>query len=593
MSLEFPSPFDLGGSGESVLSFSGLGSGAANSDKKAVDEYLRARSRYFKSLDNYWENAEQQKKNGERVEDFPPRFAGPPKPDGFEAPPQDKSLPSVNTMIRLSAGLKRVAEHDPTQPDFQPRVQLDETSFKSNYVHEALVIGKKFGLGLEQMRPAVEQVYRFECGGRTGYDSLSGVPFKYSDASGDAAAAGANLSARRGYVPKSTGIGYTQILMATTLRHIDLGGGEIASRLRALGKESGRVQDFDEKAHLVESLQKLVHEETAAYARHNKGKGHDYYDKAGQPLYYLYQDFAKSTDRLDVGLTGRQLASGIQALLVDGDVGPVIQARQLGEVIGQAMEQTNEGNLKAKLERDRIRAEAFDNLPDAKKHQAVDELLARAGARKSEAFTSLRDKLYGLGKGLSDALSVEKLSLSEYNYLNDRVLDMRHPAEKKGKESPLGLLIDKVRYVYSHGAGIDQYRPAFMELINLSGIVSASAMVRPENLNSSTVNFFERQGYHGNAITNRRSAGELIDAIYNKMQRLYFRANTPTPDTSSSLSLSSGADAGAGAGADAGASSGAEKRDNAVNAKYPVLEQGVAQFEVVFDKFKQENQPWR
>jgi hypothetical protein len=123
------------------------------------------------------------------------------------------------------------------------------------------------------------------------------------------------------------------------------------------------------------------------------------------------------------------------------------------------------------------------------------------------------------------------------------------------------LLLDKVRYVYTGAPTADQYRPAFMELINLSGISSASAMVRPENLDASTVNFFERQGYHGNSITNRRTAGELVDAIYAKMQRVYLKAGTP---------------------------------DTSATGKYVVLEPGVAQFEQVFDQIKNRgDQGWK
>jgi hypothetical protein len=533
-----------------------------NPEEQAIQDYEQARRNFRKDLDNYWVDAESKKKNGVRVDDFPPPFIGPPKPPGYEIPPIQKDLPSVDTMLKLAVGLKRVAEQDPRQEDFKPRANLDEAAFKSNYVREALEIGKKHGLGLEQMREIVEYVYRFECGGRTGYDTLSGVPFKYSqpDDTTSGAPGKSNTELRRSYTPKSTGIGYTQILMSTTLRHLDQGGAEIAARLRAIGQGTDRQKELEDKAHLVESLQKLIHSETTALARHNKGNGKDYYGKDGQPLYYLYQDFAKSKERLPEGLTGRQLASAVQALLVDGDVGPVIQARQLGEVISQSLDPVNNNNLRQKLERDKSRADAYDKLPEAAKQKAVDDLIARAGAKKSDAANSVKDKLGSLPAGTSDLLSRENLSVSEYNYLNDRVLDLRHPTAKKGI-SPSSLLLDKVRYVYTGAPTADQYRPAFMELINLSGISSASAMVRPENLDASTVNFFERQGYHGNSITNRRTAGELVDAIYAKMQRVYLKAGTP---------------------------------DTSATGKYVVLEPGVAQFEQVFDQIKNRgDQGWK
>jgi hypothetical protein len=64
---------------------------------------------------------------------------------------------------------------------------------------------------------------------------------------------------------------------------------------------------------------------------------------------------------------------------------------------------------------------------------------------------------------------------------------------------------------------VDDYLPAAIELANLAGGKAAGDMLQPKNATLPTVNFFDRDGYEGNPVTHKRSADELLEAIYNVM----------------------------------------------------------------------------
>lgn len=501
-------------------------------EQKAIQDYVTAKDFYKKNLDKYWDNVETMKERGLKINDFPATYNGPAKPRGYEEPPTEGGLPTVKAMVRLSRHLGRIADHDPRVPDFEIK-DVDEHTFTENYVREALNLAKTANFAPEQMQPIVEKVYKFECGGRAYHDTLSGVPYKF--AVPDEPGTSTNQEHRRSHRPISTGLGFNQLLSATTMRHVQNDGKLIADRLRELAKDSDRPAELNEKARLVENLQKVIDQETAGFAHKARRRHGAYYDNNGKPLYSLFQDLAASKSRTAVGLTGRQLASAIQALNIDGDIGPVIQSRQVAEVLSDSLKPEVSANLQKKIDMDGERARQFDELSDAQKQRAVNELFAIAGGGKhNPAADSLKEKIKALPAGLSDGISRENLTVGEYNFLNDRILEIKRAGGRGSALSePTRKLLDKVKYDHYGAPTVDRLRPAYVELANLVGTTNANRMIRPDNLDASTVNFFSRQGYHVNSIVQRRSSGELLDAIFRRMERTTFKNGSASASAAS------------------------------------------------------------
>lgn len=493
-----------------------------SAEEKAIQNYLSAKENYKKNLDKYWSHVEEMKDRGMKITDFPALYDGPARPKGFTEPQGEKGLPTVNTMLRLSKSLGRIADHDSRIPDFTIK-DVDELTFKNNYVKEALHLAKEFSLSPEQMQLIVEKVYKFECGGRAYHDTLSGVPYKYAQP--DEPGQSTNLDARRSHRAISTGLGFNQLLTATSMHHLQHDGKVIADRLRELSKDSDRPAELNEKARIVENLQQLLDKELASFAQ-KAGKRHKaYYDNDGKPLYSLFQDFGKSQATTSVGLTGRQMATALQSLNLDGDIGPIIQSRQVAEVLTESLKPATNASLQNKLDRDAERARQSDDLSPELKQRAINELFAIAGhAKRNPAAASLKEKIEDMPQGLSKSLSADKLTVGEYNYLNDYLLEVKKAGGRGGAISePARKMLAKIQAAHFGERTVDSIRPAYVELANLAGKESATGMVKPENLDASTVNFFSRQGYHVNKVVQRRSASELIDAIYRRMERTNFK----------------------------------------------------------------------
>jgi len=74
---------------------------------------------------------------------------------------------------------------------------------------------------------------------------------------------------------------------------------------------------------------------------------------------------------------------------------------------------------------------------------------------------------------------------------------------------------NELQQKFSRQAG--DYLPAAIEMANLAGGDEADQMLKPQNANYPTDNFFDRGGYEANPLTNRRTADELLVAIYSRM----------------------------------------------------------------------------
>jgi hypothetical protein len=457
---------------------------------------------YKKELDDYWANVDKAKAKGRAVLEFPPDYIAP-------RPLTPHKLPTVNEMLEQSRGLQRYAKGDGFQPDFKP-LQLSEEEYKKAYAREVINVGRSANLDKDSMKEIVMNIYAFEGGGKATYDMLSGVPMNLTKP--DEPNSTANEDKRRNIHPVSTAIGYNQIIMKTGLSLFEKDSDTVAARLRELGKDSPRKDELEEKAKLVEGLEATLHSELMTMGEKNRKK---YLDNNGKPTYALLGDFAKSGELTSLGVTGRQLSSGIHALYLDGDIGPILQSRQLADVVSRTLSEKDRPLLEQKINSIKTEADAYDQLPEKDKARAVDEVLRRAHIGDGTVRASLKEKFSALPPGLSDTIEHKSLTEPEWNAVTNKILSLRKFGERGGAISHPGReLLDKIRYNGFGGPTTKDYLGAAVELGNLAGSEQAEKMLDPNKADLPTVNFFDRQGYEANPIVQRRKAGELVDAIF-------------------------------------------------------------------------------
>ncbi|MDR3615452.1 MAG: hypothetical protein P4L53_17975 [Candidatus Obscuribacterales bacterium] len=299
----------------------------ASAPKKPADPvtqaYEAAQKAYHTDLDKYWSGVVAIKKQHQTVNDFPPDYAGPPKPAGYDPPKSPSTLPTVNDMLSDWNKLAPLA----TVHSHIPRLTIDESSenaFKHAYAHEALNVGAKYGLSRKQTEITVESIYNFEDAGTGTKDLLSSVPLRLTDPDN-----AQNEKARRNIHPGSTAIGYNQLLMATSMSFVD-GSTAINDRLKELAKEEpARAIAINYKRALLADVQQTVHKELADLAKTDPGQ---YIDGNGKFTEPLYAAFSRSMVPTSNGMTGRQMTAAVQALNLDRDIGPVLQAQQLDDL---------------------------------------------------------------------------------------------------------------------------------------------------------------------------------------------------------------------------------------------------------------------
>ncbi len=65
----------------------------------------------------------------------------------------------------------------------------------------------------------------------------------------------------------------------------------------------------------------------------------------------------------------------------------------------------------------------------------------------------------------------------------------------------------------ARGAGHESLTPAQLELLNLAGERNGLLMLKPENAQLPTANFFDRAGYDANPVVHQRTAARLLERI--------------------------------------------------------------------------------
>ncbi|MBU6454939.1 MAG: hypothetical protein KGS72_24430 [Cyanobacteria bacterium REEB67] len=488
--------------------------------------YVDAQAAYQKELAGYWHGAEASKHAHKKVEDFPPFYHGPEKPAGFDPPKIASVLPSVNDMISSWDKLGTLTSSRSNLPKMTID-EVPEVDFKGAYAREVINVGAQHGLDREQTANIAKNIYAFEDAGKGTADQLSGVPMSLT--APDAPGTHANRDARREIHPLSTAIGYNQLLMATSLRFVD-GSHAINDRLDQLAKDEAakgygiddvHILQLQEKSKYLAAVQGEVHKAVMEMGQTDKAK---YLDAQGNPTYALYTDFAKSLTPTANGMSGRQMTSAVQALNLDGDIGPVLQAQQFDDIIAQGVKPSFQQSLQDKVVDDAGRAKQFDALSDKEKQAAVKEVsdlvapTAANGAAATTAGVKLDAALKQFAGNENTDLSAMAIGAPAHDLLVNKVLALKKRGEESGPLSPAAAnLVDKLFSKEMHGPSVDNYLPAAVELANLSGAKTAEQMLQRGNAQDSTVNYFSQSGYQGNPIVKGRSADELVKAIYRNM----------------------------------------------------------------------------
>jgi hypothetical protein len=510
------------------------------------EEYEKSHEPYVKEKTKYWDDLSALKKAQPRgfTDVQPPVYRGPdnPKlPPGFEVnAPSDNGTPvkksdpnpSINDLLASSKQLQRLASGDKTRPDFHLH-QTDEASFKRRYAEEALRVGGTYGLKPDTVHQVVNKIYAFEDGGWGTHDTWSNLPEKL--------AAPGQKKARQDFHPAglgaSTAIGYNQLLMLNTMDNLTRPA-PIANRLddmaQAAAKTSpSRAHELTEKAAMVKSLGPVVTSELLNMVDADKAKPDSdptkkhYTDSQDNFSDALMKDFSSSNEPTKVGISRRDLARGIHALNLDSDVGPIIQAQELGNILSFAQKNDFQTLLDKRAANDKLASDKYDAIPRDQQLKAVHDLLSLVNTSSNvpaeqSAFATTKaaveKKLLALAPGTDPALSAENLSKSESQLIQDNILTLRRTERDRELPPDARKLLDKVSFLYYGGITGEKLMPAAIELDNLAGNSAARLMIQNWNKpDLPTSNFFTESGAERNPVVRQRTQDELLMYIHRVM----------------------------------------------------------------------------
>lgn len=252
--------------------------------QKQLDDYTRARKTFLTESEAYWTAISEKRRlrahkrrTGEAAtrEDYvltqPPVYAGPPRPAHPAISEKDETVPPKKFIPVIADFLKAAREHY----GFVPERPASERDFKRAYVRTA----RAAGLTREQ----ILRIYAFETGGNGTYDMQAGV----SPSRPDSRAI-------------SHALGYNQLLATNSVSLLAAHGDDF---LRALSETAAR-RNGAEKASLQRKIEILRRMVAASRAMPNRWAEHDRF--ADTPQGY-----------------------GLHAILLDRDIGPLLQTQKL------------------------------------------------------------------------------------------------------------------------------------------------------------------------------------------------------------------------------------------------------------------------
>lgn len=438
------------------------------------------------------------------------------------APPSEPP-PSIRAMLTQSLDLRRAAQNNSEAPDFIVE-RTSEAQFKERYVDEALRVGRQAGFSTATTKDMVRRIYAFEAGGWGTNDTLSGMrePMMTAELTDQ----------RERFTPASSAIGYNQVIRPTTLYLMHESGQAISKRLQEMADQTTdpeRKRVLEDKSQIVSSLATTVDRVSAELPNARK-----HYDNNGKPSWNLFAQLAKTDTPVVLNMTGRQLGNAIHALNMDKDVGPLIQTENLRLLIHWAQKHNVRDMLRDRVKTISTRAKEYDALPQERRMAAVDEVaqvMREVGTattnpdtlqqlQKLETAAAVEQKIRDLRAGNDHSLGRSILSAGENRMLRTIIAHAGGLDNNPKTFSPdAKMLVAKIIDSHFQGASGDELLPAALELGNLVGTGRALQMLRPDAASKPASKFFSADGYKANPIAHRRTASQLLMAIYRQMNR--------------------------------------------------------------------------
>jgi hypothetical protein len=251
--------------------------------RRKLQVYQQARAAFDAEASAYWDaiaahrrvrNAKRRDRQPVSLDDYvlaqPPLYAGPKRPVNPE--PEEEPEARERKPLPVVADFLRAARE---QFQFVPSRPANEMEFKRAYARTAIAMGLT--------REQAVRVYAFETGGNGGHDMQSGLS-----------------SGRPGARAISTAVGYNQLLTTNTLNLVAEQGNGI---LKALQDKAARLSGSSRQAmeHKIAVFKRML-----AFARSVPNS---------------WSEHAK------LGLTPR--GWGVHALVLDIDIGPLLQTHKL------------------------------------------------------------------------------------------------------------------------------------------------------------------------------------------------------------------------------------------------------------------------
>jgi hypothetical protein len=369
----------------------------------------------------------------------------------------------------------------PEIEDIDPRT-VNEKEFKDSYAKEVVRLGQKYGFDLNQTREIASGVYAAEGGGWGTFFTTANMPKSLLHPSKE--------EERLNFRPSTSAVGYNQILKSSTVEIVKKHGADFSDRLHELSKE---YPAGDPRAKALDAKSKMMG---------------------------VITSLAKQDDPPN-GFSKEGFAEAVQALNMDKNIGPLIQAQQMGnlfEWLTKRQEQPGKPTAPAlrellpqTAERLNEKVVAFDGLPIHQRVAAISKLvsLAQPSQKELETAVHLTDKLKSLKPGLSAKLA---LTAPEQQLLSVAM----HRSDDLPPSDQTRMLATKLQGLKIGKLTADKIIPAVFEMGNLAGTGGANGMIRHPN--ESTSKHFTNAGLSGNAIARNKDGDKLLIDIYATIQ---------------------------------------------------------------------------
>ena len=434
---------------------------------------------------------------------------GEPKTEKGEHSHSLPRIPSVENMVAQSRILNRIASGDSTAPDFEIR-ESSEHEFKQNYVKELLRLKPQIAPNLSdaEMARFTKNIYKVEDPNGT-YDTQAGTPQKYADSENP----DANKWQRRNNShPASSGVGYCQIITPTNLRLMigDNGGiaksiREDAARLRkdAQTPVANEADKLEKKSELFESVQSKIRAEIIDFGEQNSKKNRNYFDSKGNPTEALYTDFSHSNTKTKLGASGRELAVGMQGLLMDADIGPKVQAKQLAEDLRDATGKAAQEYFKTAEQGWQKATEKWESLSEQEKKRLITSYVSKLD--KNNISPETREILEMRANDLSNGRAKNSAPATDPETC-DAILKA-HNLRPQDESVPQVLK----GYFCSSNDALNRALPALGQMFNNWGIGTATKML--DQHGASTKSLISAEAMRANGIARGVNSDGLIERI--------------------------------------------------------------------------------